>query len=46
MNPDGSIAGPFGKVGSELSPEEGYEAARRTALSVLGSLKRGLVVAA
>src|SRR5918994_5817684 len=28
LNPDGSIAGPFGKVGVELSLEQGYEAAR------------------
>ena len=42
LNPDGSIAGPLGKVGAEVSPEEGYEAARLTALSVLGSLKREL----
>lgn len=42
LNPDGSPAGPFGKVGSEVSPEEGYEAARLTALAMLGSLKREL----
>ncbi len=42
INLDGSPAGPFGKVGVEVSPEEGYQAARLTALSVLGSLKREL----
>ncbi len=42
QNPDGSIAGPLGKVGAEVSPEQGHEAARLTALSVLGSLKREL----
>ena len=42
QNPDGSIAGPFGKLGRELSVEQGYAAARLTALSVLGSLKRSL----
>jgi hypothetical protein len=42
LNLDGSIAGAFGKVGAEVSPEEGYEAARLTALSVLGSLGRVL----
>ncbi len=42
LNADGSVAGPFGKVGAEVSPEQGYEAARLTALSVLGSLKREL----
>jgi enamine deaminase RidA (YjgF/YER057c/UK114 family) len=42
MNPDGSLAGPFGQVGAEISVEEGYEAARLTALAALGSLKRAL----
>ncbi len=42
QNPDGSLAGPFGKVGTEVSLELGYEAARLTALSVLGNLKRAL----
>jgi enamine deaminase RidA (YjgF/YER057c/UK114 family) len=36
QNPDGSVAGPFGKLGAELSLEQGYEAAK------LGSLKRQL----
>jgi enamine deaminase RidA (YjgF/YER057c/UK114 family) len=39
---DGSLAQPLGKVGSELTEEEGYTAARLTALAVLGSLKREL----
>ncbi len=42
LNQDGSPAGPFGKAGAEVSPEEGYEAARLTALAMLGSLKREL----
>ena len=42
QNPDGSIAGPFGKVGAELTLEQGCEAARLTALSMLGSLSREL----
>ena len=42
QNPDGSLAGPFGKVGAEVSLEQSYEAARLTALSVLGNLKRAL----
>jgi len=42
QNPDGSIAGPFGKVGLEVTVEQGYAAARLTALSILGSLKRAL----
>ena len=40
--PDGSLAPPLGKVGAEVSPEQGYEAARLTALSILGTLKREL----
>jgi enamine deaminase RidA (YjgF/YER057c/UK114 family) len=40
--PDGSIAGPFGKVGAEVTVEEGYASARLTALSMLGSLQRAL----
>jgi hypothetical protein len=40
--PDGSFSGPFGKVPSEVSLEEAQEAARNTALSMLGSLKREL----
>ena len=42
LNPDGSVAKPFGKVGAEVSEEQGYEAARLAALAVLGSLKRAL----
>ena len=41
-NPDGSFAGPFGKVGAEVSPEQGYEAAWLTALAMLGNLNRAL----
>ncbi|MGH8183548.1 MAG: RidA family protein [Rhodanobacteraceae bacterium] len=39
---DGTVAGPFGKVGRDLTAEQGYEAARLTALSMLGSLQREL----
>ena len=42
QNPDGSLAGPFGKVGAEVSAEQGYDAARLTALAMLGNLKRAL----
>jgi enamine deaminase RidA (YjgF/YER057c/UK114 family) len=42
INPDGSLADPLGKVGAEVSEEEGYEAARLTALAMLASLKREL----
>ena len=31
VNEDGSIAHPLGKVGAEVSAEEGYQAARRVA---------------
>lgn len=40
--PDGSLAQPLGKVGAEVSLEEGYYAARLTALSILANLKREL----
>jgi enamine deaminase RidA (YjgF/YER057c/UK114 family) len=42
LNPDGSVAQPLGKVGAEVSAEEGYQSARRVALSHLASLKRAL----
>ncbi len=42
QNSDGSIAEPLGKVGRELTMEQGYSAARLTALSILGSLQRTL----
>ncbi|GGC61863.1 RidA family protein [Undibacterium terreum] len=42
QNPDGSLATPLGKVGKDLSVEQGYAAARLTALSILGSLQRAI----
>ena len=42
QNPDGTLAAPLGKLGRELTVEQGYAAARLTALSILGSLKRAL----
>jgi enamine deaminase RidA (YjgF/YER057c/UK114 family) len=42
QNSDGSIAGPLGKVGRDLTVEQGYQAARLTALSILASLQRTL----
>ena len=42
QNADGSIAAPLGKLGRELTVDQGYTAARLTALSILGSLKRSL----
>jgi enamine deaminase RidA (YjgF/YER057c/UK114 family) len=40
--PDGTLAGPFGKVGDTLTLEQGYAAARLTALAMLASLRREL----
>ena len=42
LNTDGSVAQPLGKVGAEVSAEEGYESARLVALAHLASLKRAL----
>lgn len=42
QNSDGSLAVPLGKLGRELTVEQGYAAARLTALAMLGSLKRAL----
>ena len=42
FNPDGSLAEPLGKVGAQVSVEQGYQAARLTALAILGNLKREL----
>ncbi len=39
---DGSSSGPFGKVGADVSVDDAYAAARLTALSILGSLRREL----
>jgi enamine deaminase RidA (YjgF/YER057c/UK114 family) len=39
LQPDGAIARPLGKVGAEVSEEQGYQAARGTALAILASLK-------
>lgn len=39
---DGTVAGPLGKVGADVTVEQGYEAAKLVALSMLGSLKRAL----
>jgi enamine deaminase RidA (YjgF/YER057c/UK114 family) len=39
---DGSFAPPLGKVGKDLTIEEGYTSARKVALSMLGTLKREL----
>jgi enamine deaminase RidA (YjgF/YER057c/UK114 family) len=39
---DGSLAPPLGKLGCDVTLEQGYAAARLTALSMLGSLQREL----
>ena len=42
LNDDGSVAQPLGKLGQDLTIEQGYEQARRAALSVLASFKRAI----
>jgi len=41
---DGSLAQPLGKVGSDLTVEQGHAAAKLTGLAILASLKRALGV--
>ncbi|HEY4024265.1 MAG TPA: RidA family protein [Pseudonocardiaceae bacterium] len=42
LNPDGSLAGPFGKVGAAVSPEQAHKAAELTGLAMLSSLRAAL----
>ena len=42
QNPDGTTAGPFGKVGRDVTSAEAAASAELVALAVLGSLKRAL----
>jgi enamine deaminase RidA (YjgF/YER057c/UK114 family) len=42
LNPDGTTAGPFGKVGRDVTPAEAAASAELVALAMLGSLKRAL----
>jgi enamine deaminase RidA (YjgF/YER057c/UK114 family) len=42
QNADGTIAEPRGRVGAEVTAEQGYQAARLVSLAHLGSLKRAL----
>ena len=42
LNPDGTLAQPLGKVGSDLTVEQGHAAARLTGLAILSSLRRAL----
>ncbi|HEY2816748.1 MAG TPA: RidA family protein [Casimicrobiaceae bacterium] len=39
---DGRVARPLGKVGTDLTAEQAYAAARLTTLAILGSLQRAL----
>jgi enamine deaminase RidA (YjgF/YER057c/UK114 family) len=42
QSPEGPLAQPLGKIGRELTLEQGHAAAKLTALSMLGNLKRAL----
>lgn len=42
QNPDGTLAEPRGKVGADVTVEQGYQAARIVGLGILASLKREL----
>jgi len=42
QNDDGSIAEPLGQVGGDVTLEEGVEAAKRVALTMMGTLQREL----
>src|SRR6478735_7157011 len=42
QNSDGTLADPLGKVGRELTIEQGYQAARLTTLGMLASLQRAI----
>jgi enamine deaminase RidA (YjgF/YER057c/UK114 family) len=42
LSSDGTPAPPFGRVGAEVSAEQGYTAARLAGLAMLSSLKRAL----
>jgi hypothetical protein len=39
LDDDGAMAKPLGKVGADLTPEQGYQAAQRVALGFFASLK-------
>jgi enamine deaminase RidA (YjgF/YER057c/UK114 family) len=42
LNLDGTVAEPLGKVGAELTLEQGVQASRLVALAILADLKRAL----
>ena len=39
---DGSVVGPFGKLDAEITVDQGYEAAKLVALTMISSLQRTL----
>src|SRR5688572_27226184 len=43
LNLDGTLAQPLGKVGADVTPEQGYNEARLVALAHLASLQRAIV---
>ncbi len=42
LDPEGAVAGPFGRVDAEVSAEQGQQAARAVLLAILASLKHTL----
>ncbi len=42
LDAEGAVAGPFGRVGAEVSAEQGQQAARAVLLAILASLRRKL----
>ena len=42
IDDNGAPAGPFGRVGAEVSPEEGQQAARAALIGILASLRHSL----
>jgi enamine deaminase RidA (YjgF/YER057c/UK114 family) len=42
LNPDGTVAGPFGRVGADVTAEQAQHASRLATLAMLSSLKRAL----
>ncbi len=38
-NPDGSIGGPFGQLGAEMTTDEGYNAAREIGIAILSNVR-------
>ena len=42
LNPDGTVSGPFGKVGADVTVEEAQKLAEMTGLAMIAGLKRSL----